>query len=174
MAKKIKKFSINPTGNRRGGEKIRRAGRQFDRIIIGYIALVIIAVLIGGNGDFSLAQPGYNGFVITFLLLPAYLPLMIADGICICFGTTIVPANGYEVYLLGGCDLLLALIAWTAIRWWAKYKQSANILKTAKVFVLIMFIWGIFQIICCGIQFAQIKSDLDTAVITNSTGTLKK
>ena len=150
MAKKIKKFSSDPTP-RRSGEKLRRATRQFDRMIVMYILTVIISVFIGSQGEFSLSQPGYNGFAISFLLLPAYLPLLIIGGIFSCFGIA-CGNNLCGVYLLGGCDLALAILAWLIMRIAAKRKQSTGILKTAKVFVLIMVVWGIFQIGCSMIQ----------------------
>lgn len=157
MAKKIKKFS-GEASPRRTGEKFRRAGVAFNRIVMVYIFLVLAAVLAGSAGDYDLSKVSTNGFAICFLLLPAYLPLLIIDGIAMCFGSTIFTDAGHEVFILGVCDIFIALNVWWIVRFAAMRRQSVNILRTAKVFVLIMVCWGVLQLLFSLIQFSREKS----------------
>ena len=161
MAKKIKKFTRNIDSPRRGGEKMRRAARGFNRAIICYMLLVAAAVVCGMNGNYDLSNPSLNGFAICFLLLPAYLPLFILGTLGAAFGVPITDACGHEVILLGICDLLLAFSVWWMIRIAAARKQSASLLKNSRTFVLIMVYWGIFQLACCMIQLLWLKSGLN-------------
>lgn len=163
MAKKLKKFvSGNP--GRRSGEKFRRAVWQFDKSIIVCVLVIIASVAVAACGDFSLRSSGANGFALNFLWLPACLPLLFADGIASCLGGGIQAEGVYYVYLLGICDLVLAAAVWGGVRFAAFKKQSGNILKTARVFVLIMVVWGIFQLFCSGLKFTLDKSELDDTV----------
>lgn len=168
MAKKIKKFS-DGTSRRRSGEKFRRAAWQFDKAMIACALVIIVAVAVALYGDFSLKTPSVNGFAVNFLWLIACLPLLIADGIASCFGGEI-PADGVQyIYILGICDLVLAATAWSAVRFAAIRKQSGSILKTARVFVLIIFAWGIFQLFCSGLKFTLDRSNIDDAVTAQVT-----
>ena len=155
MAKKLKKFSRDLNASRRGGEKMRRAVKQFNREMIIYIILVIIAVFCSmvGSGEYDLSSPNANGFSLIYLLLPAYLPLLIIGTICSIAGMPLTAVPGQEAVLLGVCDILLALNAWWIIRFIAAKKQSASLLRSARVFALIMICWGIFQIFCSVVDY---------------------
>ena len=163
MAKKLKKF-VSGTPGRRSGEKFRRAALQFDKAVIACILVVVVSVVVAMGGDFTLRSQGGCGFALNFLWLPACLPLLLADGIASCFGGGIQTGCVHYIYLLGICDLVLVTAFWGGVRFAASRKQSANILKTARVFVLIIVIWGIFQLFCSGLKFTLDKSKLDDAV----------
>ena len=172
MAKKLKKFASGTTG-RRSGEKFRRAAWQFDKAMIACVILVIIATAVAATGDFSLREPSVNGFAVNFLWLPAALPLLIADGIAACLGGAL-PEHGIDyIYVLGACDLILAAAVWSGVRIAAIRKQSGNILRTARTFLLIIIVWGIFQLLCCGIKFAGDRSNLDDALTEEITADRK-
>ena len=160
MAKKIKNFSGENSSARRGGEKIRRAARLFNRSIIYYIILVVLAVLCGRSGAYDLSNPSPNGFAICFLMLPAYLPLFIIGALGALIGVPLAEACGQEVILFGICDLLLAVNAWWIIRLAATRKQSAALLRNSRIFVMILVYWGLFQLGCCLIQLIWSKSGL--------------
>lgn len=169
MAKKIKKF-VKDAAPRRSGEKYRRAGRAFDRMIIAYMLLIVAAVLIGLQGDYDLSRQSANGFAICFLLLPAYLPLLIIDAVAVCFGTSIIPDIGQEVYILGICDIFIVLNIWWIVRFFAMRKQSVSVLRTAKTFVMIMVCWGVLQLLFAMVQFSREKScfsDRHTGVLAD-------
>ena len=162
MAKKIKKFSRNINSPRRGGEKFNRAMRQFTIAVILYIVLVLIAMVIGGNaGEYDLSKPSFGGFAVIFLLFPAYLPLMIAGGIAGILGGGVYADCGGETLLLGGCDIFIAVNVWWIIRLAALKKQSTSFLRSARIFVLIMVYWGIFQIGCSLFFLAWQKSSFN-------------
>ena len=154
MAKKIKKFSSDIAVPRRNSEKFRRAGRLFDRAIIAYVLLVILSAIAGSHGHYELQHAADNGFAVCFLLLPAILPLMLAGGIGALFGYPghIVP--GQEIWLLGICDLILAVNVWWIIRLISWHKQSTSMLRTAKNFTLIIVVWGAFQLGCTVMHMA--------------------
>ena len=160
MAKKLKKNQGDLTTSRRGGEKMRRAVKLFNRSIVYYIFLVILAVVCGIGGNYDLSNPTLNGFAICFLLLPAYLPLIIIGAVGVLLGMPLSTACGHEVILFGICDILLAVNVWWIIRWAAARKQSASLLKNSRIFVLIMVYWGIFQLGCCLVQLIWLKSGL--------------
>ncbi len=155
MAKKMKKFSRNiGDAPRRGGEKMRRAARQLRNTVIAYIILVFLAVLTGINGEYQFSEPSINGFALCFLILPAYLPLLIIGCFCRLIGCPVDAIPGQEAILLGICDLLLILNVWWIVRMIAARQQNAAILKNARTFILIMVCWGIFQIGCSVVQLA--------------------
>ena len=164
MAKKLKKLAAGGTIGRRSVEKFRRAVRSFDKAIIYYILLVIAAALVSVNGNISLRSTCAHGFAVNFLWLPAALPLLLADGIAACFNGAIPMDGSHHIYLLGICDIVLAAAVWCAVRFLAIRKQSARILRNARIFVMIIVIWGIFQICCCGVKLALDRSQLDDAV----------
>jgi hypothetical protein len=159
MAKKLNKFSRSIAPGR-GGEKFRRAGKLFDRAVIFYMVLVVAAVLVGMRGEYDLSSPGNSGFAVNFLMLPAYLPLLLIDGIACCFGHSILPKVGQEVFAFGVCDILLALCSWGGVRLAAARNQRVSILRTGRIFVLIMVVWGVFQLGCSVVRFACSKSSL--------------
>ena len=172
MAKKIKKFS-DGTSRRRGSEKFRRAAFQFDKAMIACALVIIRSAVVALCGDFSLRTPSVNGFAVNFLWLLACLPLLIADGIASCFGWQI-PAEGVQyIYILGICDLVLASAVWGAVRFAAMKKQNNSILKTARVLVLIILVWGIFQLFCSGLKFTLDRSNIDDAVTAQVTSDRK-
>ena len=154
MAKKIKKFSSDISSPRRNSEKFLRAGRFFDRTMIAYALLVVLSAVIGSFGEYGLNQPSANGFAICFLLLPAFLPLMLIGGIGALFGCPGQVIPGQEVWILGICDLLLALNVWWIIRLISWRKQSTSMLRTAKNFVLVLVVWGAFQLVCSTLHIA--------------------
>lgn len=173
MAKKLKKLASGGTIGRRSMEKFRRAVRQFDKMMIVYVLLVGVAVLIAVNGNFSLRSTSAHGFAVNFLWLPSALPLLLADGIAGCFDLGI-PMHGIRhIYLLGICDFVLATAVWSGVRFAAIRKQNARILRNARIFAMIIVIWGIFQIFCCWIKFSLDRSKLDDAVAAEVTGDRK-
>jgi hypothetical protein len=106
MAKKIKNFSEGNSSSRRSGEKIRRAARLFNRSIIYYTVLIVLAVLCGRSGEYDLSIPSANGFAICFLLIPAYIPLFVIGAVGVLIGVPLAEACGHEVILLGICDIM--------------------------------------------------------------------
>ena len=168
MAKKLKKF-VSGNSGRRSGEKFRRAVWQFDKSLIACVLLIIAAVAVAQCGDFSLRSQSGSGFALIFLWLPACLPLLIADGIASCFGAGIHTEGANYVYLLGICDLVLAAAFWGGVRFAAIRTQSGNILKTARVFALIIVTWGVFQLFCGGLKYTLDKSALDDVVTSQIT-----
>lgn len=170
MAKKIKKFSSDIASPRRNSEKFRRAGRLFDRTMIAYIVLVIIAMAVGGCGEYELQSVSDNGFAVCFLFLPAILPLAIIGGIGSLFGCPGQIVPGQEVFLLGICDLILAVTVWLVIRGISWKKQSTSMLRTAKIFTLIMVVWGAFQIGCSMMHFVWDRSGFTTGLCRDNSG----
>lgn len=157
MAKKIKKFSSD-IAPRRGMEKMQRAGKLFSRAVLMYIFLVACAVFLGSLGEYDLGGPSINGFPLCFLLLPAYLPLLVVGWLGLLFGVPVTVHPGQEAVWLGVCDILLVTNVWWIIKLIASRRQSPSILRTARVFVLIVVVWGIFQIGCSAVLVLWRKS----------------
>lgn len=148
MAKKIKKFPADISSRRGSAEKMRRAVSAFNRAVIAYLVMVVCAVFFGKLGEYNLGDPTVNGFPLCFLLLPAYLPLMVIGWGGLLIGAPVAVIPGEEAVLLGLCDIFLAFNVWWIVRLVAARRQSIVMLRTARVFVMIMVIWGIFQIGC--------------------------
>ena len=144
MAKK-KKNLIGITG-RRVKEKILDALRKFDLVMIAYMVVVIVAVLVGRSGDYDLGRANLNGFALCFLLIPAYLILELLSLINY-FGGFNWSCAGWEAELLGICDLLLGIVVWTYVRISGKIR-GISFIRSAKMFVLIVVLWGVFQLGC--------------------------
>lgn len=162
MAKKIKKFSRNINSPRRGGEKFNRALRQYSIALGVYVVLVLLAWGIGSNsGEYDLSNPTWGGFAVCFLLLPAYLPLLIIGGIAGIASCNMDIACNREVMILALTDIFIAGNVWWIIWLIAKKRQSASFLRSAKVFVWIMVYWGIFQLSCSLFYFAWQKSNFN-------------
>ena len=162
MAKKIKKFSRNLGETpRRGGEKMRRASRQLRYAVIYYIVIVLLAVLTGTQGEYQFNGPSVNGFALCFLMLPAYLPLLVIGFFSRLAGCPLGIVPGQEAVLLGVCDLLLIVNIWWIVKITAVRKQSTAILKNTRTFIMIVVCWGIFQVGCSLVQMAWRYSGFD-------------
>ena len=144
MAKKKKNLIGLPV--RRIKEKIRVALRKFDLAMLGYFLVVILSVLVGRSGDYDLGSSNLHGFALTFLLVPAYLILECLSLIN-CLGGFNWNFSGLEAELLGICDLLLGLVVWVIIRMRGRDK-GVSYLNAARTFVLIITVWGAFQLGC--------------------------
>ena len=170
MAKKLKKNQGDLTTSRRGGEKMRRAAKLFNRSIMYYIILVILAVVCGISGNYDLSNPTLNGFAICFLLLPAYLPLAIISFFRWWLNLNI-EFSGKEAYLLGICDTILAVITWISISLVSFKMRRPAFLHTTKNFLKILIFWGFFQLGCCAARglwenggFAPLHHDTGAAI----------
>jgi hypothetical protein len=119
---------------------------------------VVLAALLGYAGKFDLSGPAANGFAICYLIVPAYIPLLIADGIAGLFGGGIDVACGREILLFALCDIFIAVNVWWIVKFAAYRKQSVSLLRSAKKLVWIVVCWGIFQLCCTLITFAWQKS----------------
>jgi len=144
MAKKKKNNA--PVLSRRGREKMRGVCRQFDWIMLVYIALVVIAVTIGRLEPYELGKPSISGFAVWFLMLPAYLPLLLLGAADAVFGFDLNFA-GREALLYGICDTVLAAAVWGWVRLYG-VRRGIAFVRSAKLFVLIFVYWGIFQLGC--------------------------
>ena len=145
MAKKKKNLIGLPV--RRVKEKIRVALRKFDFAMIGYVLVVIAAVLVGRIGEYDLGSANWHGFALTFLLVPAYLILELLSLIN-CIGSFNWDFAGSEAELLGICDLLLGGVVWMIVRLRGSGK-GVSYINAARTFVLIIVFWGVFQLGCC-------------------------
>lgn len=144
MAKKKK--NLTGISGRRVKEKILDALRKFDYVMIAYMVTVIVAVLVGRSGDYDLGSANLHGFALCFLLIPAYLILELLSLINY-FGEFNWSCAGWEAELLGVCDLLLGIAVWTFVRISGKTK-GISFIRAAKMFVLIVVLWGVFQLGC--------------------------
>ena len=144
MAKKKKNLTVL-TG-RRVKEKILDALRKFDLVMIAYMVTIIAAVLVGRCGDYDLGRANLNGFALCFLLIPAYLILELLSLINYIGGFNWSCA-GWEAELLGICDLLLGVAVWIFVRISGK-NRGISFIRAAKMFVLIVVLWGVFQLGC--------------------------
>lgn len=145
---KKKRKSEAVSVNRRGQEKMRLACKSFSWAMGGYLIMVVLAVFIARSGQYDLSRFSLNGFAYGFLLPPAYLPLLLLNLI----GVNI-PYTGNEALLLGGCDIALAATVWGLVIWLGWRRQSIKLVRSIRIFVLIMFYWGVIQLLCTGAAY---------------------
>ena len=146
MAKKKK--NIAGASGRRVKEKILDALRKFDLIMIAYMLTVLVCVVVGRTGDYDLGKANLHGFALCFLLVPAYLILEVLSLIN-CVGQFNWSCAGWEAELLGICDILLGVAVWIYIRI-SGSKRGVSFIKAARAFVIIVVLWGVFQLCCSG------------------------
>ena len=146
MAKKGTYFASAPLD--RLGEKVRREWRDFSLAILFYIVLVIVSAGLGSLGKYDLSKESVHGFVLWFLLLPAYLPLWLAGGVAWCMGTKI-SFVGHEAFMLGIFDIAQALVVWLLVTVFTFKLRRPSIPRNARCFVRIVIFWGLFQLVCC-------------------------
>ena len=144
MAKKKK--NLSGVSGRRVKEKILEALRKFDFVMLAYMVTVVISVLVGRCGDYDLGSANLHGFALCFLLIPAYLILELLSLINY-FGGFNWSCAGWEAELLGVCDILLGIAVWIYVRTSGK-KRELSFVRAAKMFVLIVVLWGVFQLGC--------------------------
>ena len=144
MAKKKK--NLSGVSGRRSKEKIIDALRKFDLVMIAFVVTVVAAIFIGRSGDYDLGSANLHGFALCFLLIPAYLILEVLSLINY-FGGFNWSCAGWEAELLGVCDLLLGTAVWIYVRMRGNLK-GLGFIKTARMFVLIVVLWGVFQLGC--------------------------
>ena len=146
MAKKKKNTS--GVSGRRAKEKVIDALRKFDWVMAAFMLTVIVAVLVGRSGEYDLGQANLHGFALCFLLIPAYLILELLSLINY-FGGFNWSCAGWEAELLGVCDLLLGAAVWIFVRMRGAVR-GLGFIKAARMFVLIVVLWGVFQLACTG------------------------
>ena len=134
-------------------ERLFRSWKDFSWAILGYILLVIVVVLVGRVGGYDLSRESANGFALWYLLLPAYLPLWIIGLFAWIFHLDVTAwFAGREAVMLGGIDIVMALIIWLSITIAAARTRRSVIPHTARNFMRILIFWGLFQL-ACGAMF---------------------
>lgn len=172
MAKRLKKMAKDPASPRRSREKMRRHIRQFNKIVLAYIVLVVLAAIAASNSRFDMASPSSGGFAYNFLLLPAALPGIIVNLASSLFGCSITVTPGYEAWYFCACDLFMIVNLWWIMRLIAFKRQSAAVLRTAKVFIMIIVCWGIFQLTCGAFHWAWKKYPANISCSQNPSGAM--
>lgn len=147
MGKKNKKN--RQESRRRYSEKKRRYSRLFDMTVAGIALLILISVLVVGNSTSLLSDCSGAGFAKWFLVVLGYLPVMIYGVIRCCCGMCASTDIWESVRVLGLVDFGFLLLIWAAIRFVGR-RHSPDFTRRAWHLMLIIFYWGIFQLLCFG------------------------
>lgn len=130
-------------------ERLFRSWKEFSWSVIRYILLVIVVVLVGRIGEYDLSRESANGFALWYLLLPAYLPLWIIGFFAWIFHLNAAAwFEGREAFMLGGIDIVMAMIVWLSITVAAARTRRSVVPHTACNFMRILIYWGVFQLAC--------------------------
>lgn len=149
MAKK-KKNLLNAS-SRRSREKFTGVMRSFNWMMLLYFLLVVICVLVGRSGEYELGEANVHGFALWFLLIPAYFFLGVMS-VVNCLGNFNWNCDGWEAELLGICDMLLGIVLWIIVRL-RGCRWGVQTVRNIRTFVLIVCIWGMFQLGCGSIMW---------------------
>ena len=141
--------------SRRGRERLRKAVFKFD-LVSGLLLVVIVIAMFCSCGEaYELGRAHAPGFAIWFLLFIAYVPLALVGGINWMFG---IQDNFMMRFLLenqalgmGIFDLVLVIVVWAVIRFWLGRRYGANFIAAAGNFLLMLLVWGVFQLLCLGV-----------------------
>ncbi|MDD3886571.1 MAG: hypothetical protein PHI35_06850 [Victivallaceae bacterium] len=137
----------------RGRDKRRRLRRRFDLIVLALGGLVAVAAFFCKGNPVDLTGAGAYGFAHWFLLFPAYLPLEVIEFFNWCFKLDHTAVMrfifaGDQGLALGAIDLAMLAVVWAAIRFAGVRRFGERILEPSFNFVLIVFLWGCFQMAC--------------------------
>ncbi len=139
---------------RRGEQRLMKTNLYFD-LTVGGLALVIILCMIVCHGQpYELGEKNSAGFPLWFLLSLAYLPLEAMGIVNWCIGAQdsalmrFLVEDPHQALGLGIFNLSLLLLVWGAIRFYFGRRYGSPFLKTSGNFVLVFFVWGVFQLGC--------------------------
>lgn len=143
MAGKVKK---NPS--RRGQEKMRRALRRFDLATLSVAVLILVSCLWCWNAEYRLGVGSPHGYAYWFLLVLAYPGLIFGSLVNLAAGADTGFITGAEAPVLGVSAFALLFVAWLWVRLAMKRRWNLAGLRVAGNFMLILFAWGAFQLLC--------------------------
>lgn len=151
MGKKNKK---RQESRRRYSEKKRRYARLWDWTALGVLALIIICALIVHLAEVEkVAAPGagFAGFAGWFLLVIGYLPLLVAEAAELLAGLPPTAPTAATAVALGIADTVFLALVWGVVRLVGRHR-APDFTRCAWHFLLIVFYWGIFQLLCSGLS----------------------
>ncbi len=149
MSEKKKSYLLS----RRRRERMERLMFRLDLISAGLALVIILATVISMGRPYELGLPCAHGFTLWFLLLLSYIPLEVVGLFNWVFG---IQDNVFMRFLvlehqalgMGLFNLGMVAVVWILVRFWLGRRYGLAFLRTAGSFLLILLVWGAFQLLC--------------------------
>ena len=147
MAEKFKKRI-----SRRAQERLNRALRTFDLTMTALLLVTIVCGVFSYLRGADLKPGASSGFAYWFLVVVAYLPMMVINLFrTICQLPIPAPGEHTELYLHGIVAFVWETGLWVAIRIAGKRNTKSPLLHIGTRVAQIFLCWGVFQLCCMGI-----------------------
>jgi hypothetical protein len=126
--------------------------RPFDWAVILVALVIFLTALLAAGHPYKLNGADPYGFLIWFLLLLGHIPMEITEFIFRLAGVDGETISHFtrnrEALLLGSCNLLVLGIFWGVMRFYILKRYGTQPLRTAMIFLRLIFFWGLFQLLC--------------------------
>lgn len=145
MAKKKKKELLLPTG-------LPFRIRPFDWSVLLVAFVILLTVILVAGHPYKLNGADPYGFLVWYLLLLGHIPMEVIEFIFRLAGVEGETISSFtrnrEALLLGSCNLLVLTAFWGVMRFYVLKRFGTSPLRTAMIFLRLIFFWGLFQLLC--------------------------
>ena len=126
--------------------------RPFDWSVLLVALVILLTTALAAGHPYKLNGADAYGFLVWFLLLLGHIPMEIIEFIARLFGvegeTIECFTRNREALLLGICNLCVLTAFWGVMRFYILKRFGTSPLRTAMIFLRLIFFWGLFQLLC--------------------------
>jgi hypothetical protein len=126
--------------------------RPFDWAVLLVALVIFLTALLAAGHPYKLNSADPYGFLVWFLLLLGHIPMEITEFIFRLAGVDGETISNFtrnrEALLLGSCNLLVLGTFWGVMRFYVLKRYGTTPLRTAMIFLRLIFFWGLFQLLC--------------------------